>query len=270
MLKFITHRPFWVNLLAGFLLAILFFFMIVLSLKLITHHGSSKTVPAVTGKNFDEAQKILNDLGFDVVIQDSIYQDSLPRFTVIKQVPDGDAVVKVNRTVYLTINRAVPPVVEMPNLIGYSFRNAAMVLKNMGLRLGDTTSKPDFAKNSVLEQLDRKNGDKIAPGTKLQMGTSVSLVLSSGIGETEFVVPNLIGKTYGVAKSMLESNGLIINPIAPGISDTMSAFVIKQNPEQFTDDGKRLRIRPGQMIDVWLSTIKPIIDSSASKNTPQF
>src|SRR3981081_1309725 len=107
MLKFITHRPFWVNLLAGFLLAIVFFFMIVLSLKLITHHGRSRTVPAVTGKNFDEAQKILNGLGFEVVVQDSIYLDSLPRFTVIKQVPEGDAVVKVNRTVYLTINRAV-------------------------------------------------------------------------------------------------------------------------------------------------------------------
>jgi beta-lactam-binding protein with PASTA domain len=268
MLKFITHRPFWVNLLAGFVLAIVFFFMIVLSLKLITHHGKSRTVPAVTGKNFDEAQKTLNGLGFDVVVQDSIYLDSLPRFTVIKQVPDGDAVVKVNRTVYLTINRAVPPVVEMPNLIGYSFRNAAMVLKNMGLRLGDTSFKSDFARNSVLEQW--YNGDKIAAGTKLQMGTTISLVLGSGIGETEFVVPNLIGKTYGLAKSMLESNGLVINPIAPGISDTMNAFVIKQNPEQFAEDGKRSRIRPGQMIDVWLSTIRPIIDSSESKNTPQF
>ncbi len=63
---------------------------------------------------------------------------------VIKQIPEADEVVKENRTVYLVVNRAVPPVVEMPNLIGYSFRNAEMVLKNMDLRIGDTTFKARF------------------------------------------------------------------------------------------------------------------------------
>ena len=131
MLKYITHRPLWFNIIVGLIVAVLLFFLLMLSLQWITNHGEAKTVPAVVGKNFDVALKTLNDQGFEVVIQDSIFQDSVPRLIVLKQVPEGDAVVKVNRTVYLTINRSVPPMVEMPNVIGYSFRNAEMVLKNM-------------------------------------------------------------------------------------------------------------------------------------------
>jgi beta-lactam-binding protein with PASTA domain len=105
-----------------------------------------RNVPLVVGKTFQDAEKILVREGFDIVIQDSLYVDSLPPLAVIKQVPESDAVVKVNRTVYLTLNRAMPPTIDMPNVIGYSFRNAEMYLSNAGLRVGDTIYKSDFAK----------------------------------------------------------------------------------------------------------------------------
>jgi hypothetical protein len=37
------------------------------------------------------------------------------------QFPEADEVVKTNRTVYLTINRSVPPSVEMPLLEGLQY-----------------------------------------------------------------------------------------------------------------------------------------------------
>src|SRR6185436_3141093 len=166
MFKFITHRPLWVNILAGIILAIVIFGVFFLSLNWLTNHGNSTTVPSVTGKKFEEARKQLTKSGFEIEIQDSVYVDTLPAMVVLKQIPDGDEVVKTNRTVYLIINRSVPPIVEMPNLNGYSYRNAEMVLKNMDLRIGDTTFKPDFAKNSVLEQWYK--GEIISPGTQIR------------------------------------------------------------------------------------------------------
>ena len=77
--------------------------------------------------------------------------------------------------------------VEMPNLVGYSFRSAEMALKNSNLRVGDTTFKADFAKNAVLEQ--RYNGAVITAGTKIRMGSTISLVLGDGVGDRQFVVP---------------------------------------------------------------------------------
>jgi len=208
VLKQITHRPLWVNLLVGALLTVGIFTVFILSLNWLTNHGKSKTVPAVVGKNFDEAVSILKKQGFDVMVQDSIYVDTLPKFTVIKQFPDADAVVKVNRNVYITVNRSVPPMVEMPNLVNYSFRSAEMGLKNNNLRLGDTTFKPRFDKFTVMEQW--YNGAPIEPGTKIRMGSKIDLVLASGIGNLEFSVPGLTGMSYRQAKEMLQANGALV------------------------------------------------------------
>jgi beta-lactam-binding protein with PASTA domain len=234
----------------------------VLSLNWITHHGESRSVPSVTGKPFNEAEQILEKEGFELVVQDSVYYDSLKPGMVIKQIPEADEVVKVNRTVYITVNKVVPPDVAMPNLIGYTFRNAEMILKNTGLRLGDTTFKPDFAKNSVLEQLF--NGRSIAPGANIRMGSPISLVIGSGIGTEDMAVPKLIGLSYSEARILVESNGLIIGSVIadPLVKDTTNAFIYRQTPTYRTEDGFRVRIRPGQMIDVWLSVERPVSDSA--------
>jgi eukaryotic-like serine/threonine-protein kinase len=262
MAKFITSRPLWANILTGVILALAILLLFILSLQWLTHHGNSRTVPSVAGKTFEDAKRFLEKEGFDVVIQDSVYVDTLPPSGVIRQVPDADATVKVNRTVYLTINRAVPPLVEMPNLVGYSIRNAQMVLKNMGLRIGDTTFKPDFARNSVLEQL--YEGNTIAPGTKLRQGSAISLVLGNGVGQYEFAVPVIVGYTLGQAKTLLGSNGISIGSVVadPGVTDTLNAYIYWQNPSRYDEDRKVLHIRSGQMMDVRVSAQKPDADST--------
>ncbi len=257
MFKFITQRPLWVNILAGIVLAIGVFALFLLSLNWMTHHGRSATVPNVAGKNYEEARKVLKKAGFDVEIQDSIYSDTLKPMAVIKQFPDADEVVKTNRTVYLVISRAVPPVVEMPNLVGYSFRNAEMVLDNMDLKIGDTTFKPDFAKNAVLEQL--YNGSTITPGTKIRKGSVISLVLGDGVGKREFTVPVITRMQFCEVRQKLEESGIVIGAIVADadVSDTCSAWIYKQNPERFNEEKQLNHIRTGQTIDVWLQKEKP-------------
>ncbi len=265
MFQFITKRPLWINLLAGLILMVVLLFILSIFLGPLTRHGKNKTVPNVVGKSFEEAQKILNNSGFDVEVQDSIYSDTTAKGSVLRQVPDGDATVKISRTVYLTINRHVPPLVEMPNLKDFSLRNAELQLRNMGLRIGDTSYVHDFAKNTVQEQ--NYKGAPIAPGTKIQQGSEIDLVLSDGLGETEFTVPNLVGMTFGQAKGFLESNGLSFLSIIPDmdVTDTVSAFIYKQDPPRMGEDGKHIKIRSGQTMNVWLSLIRPAIDTTLQK-----
>jgi len=267
MFKFITSRPLWVNILLAIVGVIILVLIFLLSLKWITKHGESRTVPAVVGKNINDVEKTLDEKGFDVVVQDSVYYDSLPPGIVTRQVPEADNVVKINRTVYVTINRFVPPDVEMPNLLGSSYRNAEMVLKNLGLRIGDTSYRFDFAKNSVLEQL--YNGESIKAGTKLKMGSVISLVLGSGLAQEDMNVPDLIGMTYEEAKAMLDAQGLSgIVIVDPNVKDTLNAFVYKQNPMPKTEDGAQLRIRQGQMIDIWVGVEKPVVDTTQNAAQP--
>lgn len=266
--KYITSKPLWVNILFAFLLIFLLGLSFMLSLNWITQHGVARTVPSITGKTLEEATKILEEKGFEIVVQDSVYYDSLPPTVVIKQVPEPDAVVKVNRTLYVTINRIVPPDVEMPNLVGLSFRNVEMILAANNLQLGDTTFRPDFAPNSVLEQL--YNGVPISPGTKIKWGSKISLVLGSGIGNQDMAVPKLIGLSYGEAKMLLEAQGLAIASVIPNadVRDTLNAFIFRQNPSAKDEQGRQFRIRPGQTMDLWLSVERPVVDSLPLNQSP--
>jgi beta-lactam-binding protein with PASTA domain len=269
MFKYITKKPLWVNILFGIGLVLIIFFIFFLSLNWITKHGESKTVPVVTGKNIDDVTEMLEEGGFEVVIQDSVYYDSLPPGMVIKQIPEADEVVKVNRTVYVTVNRFIPPDIDMPNLVGSSYRNAEMILRNSGLRLGDTTYKTDFAKNSVLEQL--VNGQPIRAGAKVRMGTVVDLVLSSGVGDAVVPVPKLVGLTYAEARAQLEGAGFIVVPYPnANVRDTSAAFIWRQNPSHKTEDGLPIRIRTGQLIEVFLQ-VDPVADSltTGQPRTPE-
>ena len=89
------------------------------------------------------------------------------------------------------------------------------------------------------------------------------MVLGDGVGDSEFAVPNLIGMTYGQAKTFLEANGLsfLVVQTDNGISDTSNAFVSWQNPPRLNEDGKKIRIRAGQTMDVKLSLQKPVVDT---------
>jgi beta-lactam-binding protein with PASTA domain len=267
ILRQITHRPLWFNMLVAILLAIVLFLLFVLSLKLLTHHGRSRTVPSVVGKTYAEASAILEKEGFDIEIQDSIFVDTLKPTVILKQVPEPDAVVKVNRLVYLTVNRSVPPMVDMPNLIGYSYRNAELSLQNVGLGIQDTIYKSDFARNSVLDMLYQ--GQSIKAGTKIQMGQKISLVLGSGVGELQFNVPNIVGLLYGEAKMRLEANGVNLLVLsAPGITDSANAYITSQNPRKFDETGKPQKIRTGQMISVTLGAEKPVPVDTTSAPVP--
>ena len=266
VITYLTKKPFWVNLLVALGLIFLIIFLFLQSLSWFTNHGAYLKVPLVKGKNVDDAIKLLEAKGFDVVIQDSVYFDSIPRYTVIKQLPEPDATVKVNRTVFLTINRATPPTVTMPKLEGLSFRFALNLLHKNHLLLGDTIYRPDYMKGSIVEQ--QYNGSKIIEGTKLPWGSRIALIIGGGVLAQQILVPNLVGLTFAEAKQMLTDKGIILASVIPmgTVRDTASAFVYKQNPETLDVDKKPIYIRPGQIMDIWLSPIKIDVDSVTNNN----
>jgi beta-lactam-binding protein with PASTA domain len=266
MFKFITEKPLWVNIIAAFGLLVVLVFLLFGSLQWITGFGKSEKVPSIVGQNAMAAKKILEEKGFQVALQDSVYVDSIPKLAVVKQSPEADAIVKKGRTIYLTINRMVPPLVEMPNLIGFSIRSAEMYLQSLGLKLGYVNYKPDIARNAVLEQL--LADQNIKPGTKITLGSTIDLILGSGVTGAEMDVPNLVGLTLNEAKNLLGSISLNLGSIiaVSSISDSGAAYIVRQNPQLFTEatPGQRVnnKIRTGQLLDVYISAVAPPKDST--------
>jgi beta-lactam-binding protein with PASTA domain len=235
-----------------------------LVVQFLTQHGQYLTVPAVTGKNTAEAISILEEKGFEVAIQDSVYVDTAKMGIVLKQLPDPNSTVKINRTVLLTVNRVTLPLVEMPALQGKTLSYALLLLTRSHLELGDTIFKTDFTRGNVMEQSFR--GNLILSGAKLPWVSRIDLVISKGLGAERIIVPDLEGMTLAEAILVLEQNGITLGSTIPfdnnTITDTSGAFVVKQNPPRFTEDKQLLYIQAGQVMDVWISPIQLVVKDS--------
>ncbi len=267
MFKFITNKPFWVNLLAAIIIALLFLFLFLKMLGWLTKHGEYLKVPAVAGLKTDAAIKLLEKEGFEVYIQDSVFTDTAARGIVLKQLPDPDALVKINRTVFLTVNRYVPPMLEMPKLEGQNLSFAIRTLERNHLKLGDTTFVADFAVGSVLEQ--HYNGMRIPEKSKIQWGSRIDLVVAKGLDNKQMPVPGLVGMSFAEAKAILDENGISLGAILVdgSISDTASAFVYKQRPDRFDVAKLLVYIQSGQLMDLWISQeMKVLTDSIPKRN----
>jgi len=270
--KFITHRPFWVNFLVAIVIAFILLFGLFFSLSIITGHTNTSKVPAVQGMPLEQAIKTLKQQGFNVEVTDSAYIDTVPPLAVVKQSPDNGSLVKSNRTIFLTVNRVVPPSIQMPNLVGLSYIAAKMQIKSMGLKIGDTIYRPDIAQNTILQQM--QHGVDLQPGTKIVVGSKIDLVLGSGVGDEEFDVPDLVGLTYAEAKIVLESHNINIGALVtdPDVRDSARAFVYRQNPPKYIDiveegmERTRNQIRAGQSMDIWVSTKKAVAVKDSTNN----
>lgn len=263
MFKTLTNKPFWVNLLAAIVLALLIIFLVLKMLGWITRHGAYLKVPAVTGMKTNEAVKLLEKQGFDVYIQDSVFTDTANRGTVLKQLPDPNATVKVNRTVFITVNRYVPPMIDMPKLEGQNLAFAIRMLERNHLKLGDTSFRPDFMMGSVLEQ--HYKGVRIPEKAKIQWGSTIDLVIGGGLEDKQIAVPDLVGMSYANAKVYLDENGISLGAVIGDgpISDTASAYIIKQNPVRLDADNMLLYIRSGQLMDIWISQQMKMLESDS-------
>lgn len=243
-----TRRSFRFNLLVVFLLCAVLYVIFFVSLSFITRHGAEAKVPMVIDRDVKMAVNELEKMGFEVDI-DSAYDPSKKAYIVLAQMPEVNSTVKTGRTVFITVNKAQPPLTPMPNLQNLSFRSAEMILKSNNLILGDTTYRPDIANGAILEQLYK--GQAIRPGTMLPQGSRIDLIIGDGLGNTQFNVPDVVGLTYNEAVAMLSGNGLTITALWEGdITDSANAIIYNQMPYPQNELGAPNRIRQGDLVDI--------------------
>ncbi len=220
------------------------------SLNYLTNHGREIAVPKITGKSLSAVVDELKAKKFKVEI-DSTYKSYINPLQVLRQEPEEGSMVKIGRTIFILVNRAEPPKLEMPDLVSKSFRNAVLILKSYRFVIGDTIYRPDIAAGAILEQ--RYNGKTVAAGAPVPYGSRIDLVVGEGLADYEVDVPNLVGKSWRDAKEILASAGLFELLVFDGeIDDTMTAIVYKQYPEALNDLDFPNAIRGGDMLDLHL------------------
>ncbi|MFN4144338.1 MAG: PASTA domain-containing protein [Runella sp.] len=221
-----------------------FFF---LYLPFTTNHGQSITVPDLKGMNLRQLEDYLDERNLRYEISDCTFVAGAPPLTVIRQHPKPGMKVKEGRKIYIYITSLTAPNVKMPQLVDRTLRSAEAELARLGLQRGRIIYVPDLAQNSVLGQLYK--GQPILPGTPIPQGSKIDLEVGNGIGNTEFDVPDVVGKTLDEALFILKGSNLA-KPLIQYVDDPSQApgTVVRQNPEA----GAGNKIRVGETIDLWV------------------
>lgn len=202
-------------------------------LAIFTHHNKVITVPDMTGMSLEEAGQVADSSLIRIDVVDSIYVRGMPKGAVYKQNPAAGANVKTGRRVLLTINAVVPKKVTMPNLIGYSMRQAKAELSTRGLSLGKLIYVDDIATNNVLKQQYR--GRDIAAGRSVESGSAIDLVVGLDGLDNRTYIPKVIGMKHIRAVDVIHENSLNVGRLQFDASvknwqDSLNAVVYRQSP----------------------------------------
>jgi beta-lactam-binding protein with PASTA domain len=177
-------------------------------------------VPSVVGQGRDVAQQTLEEAGFEVSTQEK-ESSSEEEGLVIGQNPQGGTKQEVGSAVTITVGTG-PSTVEVPDLTGNTPDQAATILGEADLELGEQTEAPsdEMAEGQIIEQ-------QPAAGANVQPGSEVSVTVSSGPELS--TIPNVVGQPAEQAQAELW-NALFASTVVTVSSNKPEGTVVSTDP----------------------------------------
>lgn len=198
-------------------------------IRIYARQGKEYEMPDYVGKNIAEAMAT-NEIDLDFVVQDSIFRQGAEGGVILTQDPKGGTMVKSGRKVYVSITAYNADDAVLPELVGLSVRQAVSELYGVGLSVGKLMFVEDPYKNSVVDQSCK--GKTLYAGQQIPRGSVVDLVVGSGDGTGENIVPFVIGKTADKARRDILSVSLNIGEEHfRGVKNKATAVVYRQEPD---------------------------------------
>jgi len=249
---FIRSKLFFRHLGLAVAIAVASVMLLLIWMNFYTRHGQARPIPSFIGLTMDQTEKLATESRLRYQVIDSIYTTTVPLGCIAEQNPKPGFKVKKWRNIVLTINAFHPEMVAMPNLIDLPKRQAILLVESSGLEIGQLKYQPDLSIDVVIDQ--QYNGMKIHDGDSLQKGSVVDLVLGKGLSNQRTRVPYLVGMRLDPSKNRILAASLnlgtfVYDNTITNRSDTLKAFVYKQNPEYKPD----AKLQLGSSMYLWLT-----------------
>jgi eukaryotic-like serine/threonine-protein kinase len=203
--------------LAGLLLAGL----VALALVLLLPSSTTVKVPNVVGQSEQSAAAALRRAGLNPA-PSLAPSTTVATGLVIRERPSAGALVKKGARVSIVVS-AGPASAALPNVEGLSARAAIAKLRKEGFR-PSTKTEP-----STTVAAGKVIATNPPAGTELQLGSPVSVLVSSGPEAVH--VPDVVGQSLSEAEATLTNAGLAVGAVTQKVSTTQSpGTVLSQSP----------------------------------------
>ena len=240
------------NLLIAFAVLVALIVGAMIFLNVATQHNKELIVPDLANMTVEEAHAVATASGMRVDVTDSAFVKRMKRGAVYRQNPAPGSKVKEGRRIALTINAVNPRQITMPDLIGYSTRQAKAELLSRGLVLGKLIYVQDTATNNVLRQLH--NNLEIEPGAMVDSEAVIDLVVGLNSRDNVTFVPYLAGLRSLSAVEAVHDHSLNIGKMryddtVKDYEDSLNAVVYRQVPAA----SDSISVNMGSAVDLYMT-----------------
>jgi beta-lactam-binding protein with PASTA domain len=185
------------------------------------HREGEVRVPDLTNLTVEQAERVLEPTGLPLSRAGERFAPEVPRGGIVQQDPVAGTMVRAPRRVTVTVSLG-EEFSSVPALFGETRRGAELLLDHNGLRVGGITRAPSDAVGEGLVVATDPPAESVLPH-----GTPVALLLSAGLDEDVFVMPDLAGREIGRARQQLEALGFRVLSPPAGPS---SGPIVNQDP----------------------------------------
>ena len=166
-------------------------------------------VPEIEGERLSEARKLASEVGLNLVEnEERVFSEEIAAEHIVSQQPAAGERIKQSRPLNITVSKG-PQLIEIPDFIGSSLREALIELDNLSLRSGDI---------QYIFRLSEEPGTVInqipAAGAELEKGSEITLFVSRGERDISVRMPDLSGLNQAEAFDLLKENGLNIGQVS--------------------------------------------------------
>src|SRR5579871_4550511 len=169
-------------------------------------HGRESVVPPMTGLALPDAAKLAANQGLQLTVENRFYSMDVPAGHVINQDPPPGFRVRRDWPVRVTESFG-PQKIGVPNLIGQSERAALIKIRQLGLEPGTVIRMAAPGDTDVVL------GQSPTPDAGEVASPHISLLVSEPeTQETAYMMPTLVGLTYGAAQIRAAPAGLRLLP----------------------------------------------------------
>ncbi len=166
-------------------------------------------VPDIEGESLREAEKMASEVGLNLVENDErVFSEEIAADHVVSQQPAAGQRVKQSRPLNITVSRG-PQLIEIPDFLGVSLREALIELDNLSLTSGDI---------QYIFRLSEEPGTVInqipAAGAEVEKGSEITLFVSRGERDISVRMPDLTGLSQAEAFNLIRESGLNIGQVS--------------------------------------------------------
>ncbi len=215
------------------------------------------TVPNVLGLNYIDAKKKLESVGLELKQGDVRYDENKPIGEILDQNPPSGQVVKYGRRIYLTICGG-EQLMEVPNLVGRSVRDAKFALEQRNLLIGETVRKSSSSlkEDFVISQI-------VQAGSKVKKQSRIDLIISDGMSMGELKVPDVINKGLEDARKVITDSKLRVGKITYQVNNDLPAGKIV---DQYPKSGRSANETTA--VDLFVSKKQKVVEKPVDTDEP--